>query len=164
MEDIYFYGFSAAYVFVIFLGLMVLKPKASDEDFFLTRRWMLICTSCHSRYYLGYCGMGCKTTWLNLQPTAMTNRGTKINHQPNILHSELDFRPVQIITGHVIYNSPYKYWPDENGPSHLISSQSNQLFLFLGMTMEDIRALEDKTKEELEKQRSSGEVRGTKPI
>ena len=38
MEDIYFYGFSAAYVFVIFLGLIVLKPKASDEDFFLTRR------------------------------------------------------------------------------------------------------------------------------
>ena len=30
------------------------------------------------------------------------------------MHSELDFRPVQIITGHVIYNSPYKYWPDEN--------------------------------------------------
>ena len=38
MEDIYFYGFSAAYVFVIFLGLIVLQPKASDEDFFLTRR------------------------------------------------------------------------------------------------------------------------------
>lgn len=33
-----------------------------------------------------------------------------------------------------------------------------------GMTMEDIRALEDKTKDELEKQRQSGEVRGTKPI
>ena len=47
-----------------------------------------------------------------------------------------------------------------------IDEISNQLFLFsfLGMTMEDIRALEDKTKEELEKQRSSGEVRGTKPI
>ena len=26
-----------------------------------------------------------------------------------ILHSELDFMPVQIITGHVIYNSPYDY-------------------------------------------------------
>ena len=32
------------------------------------------------------------------------------------MHSELDFRPVQIITGHVIYNRPYKYWPDENDP------------------------------------------------
>ena len=40
----------------------------------------------------------------------------------------------------------------------------NYFCLFLGMTMEDIRALEDKTKDELEKQRSSGEVRGTKPI
>ena len=32
------------------------------------------------------------------------------------MHSELDFRPVQLITSHVIYKSPYKYWPDENGP------------------------------------------------
>ena len=32
-----------------------------------------------------------------------------------------------------------------------------------GMTMQDIRELEDKTKEELEKQRKTGEVRGTKP-
>lgn len=29
-----------------------------------------------------------------------------------------------------------------------------------GLTMEDIRALEDKTKEELDKQRQLGEVRG----
>jgi len=32
------------------------------------------------------------------------------------------------------------------------------------MTMADIRALEEKTKEELENQRKHGEVRGTKPI
>ena len=32
------------------------------------------------------------------------------------------------------------------------------------MTMEDIRMLEDKTKAELEEQRKTGEVRGTKPI
>jgi hypothetical protein len=31
--------------------------------------------------------------------------------------SELDSRQVQIITGHVIYNSTYKYRPDENCPS-----------------------------------------------
>jgi len=30
--------------------------------------------------------------------------------------------------------------------------------------MNDIRELEDQTKEELEKQRKTGEVRGTKPI
>ena len=33
-----------------------------------------------------------------------------------------------------------------------------------GMTMEDIRRLEDKTKAELEEQLKTGEVRGTKPI
>lgn len=31
-----------------------------------------------------------------------------------------------------------------------------------GLTMEDIRALEDKTKEELDRQRQVGEVRGMK--
>ena len=36
------------------------------------------------------------------------------------MHSELDFRPDQIITGHVIYNSTYKYWPDENGQKSTI--------------------------------------------
>jgi hypothetical protein len=33
-----------------------------------------------------------------------------------------------------------------------------------GMTMEDIRRLEDKTKAELKEQLKTGEVRGTKPI
>lgn len=33
-----------------------------------------------------------------------------------------------------------------------------------GMTMEDIRRLEDETKDELEKQRQTGEARGTKPL
>ena len=42
------------------------------------------------------------------------------------MHSELDFRPVQVISSHVIYNSPYKYWPYENDlwldkTSHLIT-------------------------------------------
>ena len=35
-----------------------------------------------------------------------------------IMHSKLNFRPVQIITDHVIYNSPYKYGPAENGHKH----------------------------------------------
>ena len=34
-----------------------------------------------------------------------------------MFHSELDFRPVQIITGDVIYKSLYKYWLGENGLS-----------------------------------------------
>ena len=45
------------------------------------------------------------------------------------MHSELDFRPVQIITGHVIYNSPYKYWPDENGHSGVQRKNSRSLEL-----------------------------------
>ena len=37
------------------------------------------------------------------------------------MHLELESRPVQIIKGHVIYNSPYKYWPDENSQCLLAS-------------------------------------------
>lgn len=41
---------------------------------------------------------------------------------------------------------------------------SSQVFCWMdrwyGLTMEDIRALEDKTKEELDRQRQVGEVRG----
>lgn len=41
---------------------------------------------------------------------------------------------------------------------------SSQLFCWMdqwhGLTMEDIRALEDKTREELDRQRQIGEVRG----
>ena len=33
-----------------------------------------------------------------------------------------------------------------------------------GMTMEDIRELEDKTKAELDEERSKGEIRGTKGV
>lgn len=43
---------------------------------------------------------------------------------------------------------------------------SSQLFCWIdqwyGLTMEDIRALEDKTKDELDRQRKVGEVRGMK--
>ena len=33
-----------------------------------------------------------------------------------------------------------------------------------GMTMEDIRALEEKTKAELDEERAKGEIRGTKGV
>ena len=39
----------------------------------------------------------------------------RCTRKDKIMHSKLDFRPVQIITDHVIYNSPYKYGPAENG-------------------------------------------------
>lgn len=46
------------------------------------------------------------------------------------------------------------------------SCNFSQLFCWIdrwyGLTMEDIRALEDKTKEDLDRQRQVGEVRGMK--
>ena len=49
------------------------------------------------------------------------------------MHLKLDFRPVKIITDHVIFNSPYKYWPAERGPSHrnLVSFRTFRGSLFL---------------------------------
>ena len=47
------------------------------------------------------------------------------------MHAELDFRPVQIITGHVIYNSPYKYWPDENDQDKQFLSTTEREETFL---------------------------------
>ena len=41
------------------------------------------------------------------------------------MYSKLDLMPVQIITVHVIYNSPYKYWPDENDHSIPIAASKN---------------------------------------
>ena len=50
------------------------------------------------------------------------------------MHSELDFRPVQIITGHVTYNSPYEYWPDENDLEGGCGKWSNN-FILLGFVV-----------------------------
>ena len=50
----------------------------------------------------------------------------------------------------------------------LFTNFHRQLFCtidkWIEMTMEDIRRLEDKTQQELDKQRKVGSVRGTKPI
>lgn len=47
------------------------------------------------------------------------------------------------------------------------SSDCRQVFCWMdswyGLTMDDIRAIEEKTKEELDKQRKSGDVKGMKP-
>ena len=51
------------------------------------------------------------------------------------MHLELDFRPVQIISGHVIYNSPYKYWPDKNGHVQLNEYETASYFLQLSQNM-----------------------------
>ena len=50
----------------------------------------------------------------------------------------------------------------------LFTNFHRQLFCtidkWIDLTMEDIRRLEDKTQEELNKQRKVGSVRGTKPV
>ena len=70
----------------------------------------------------------------------------------------------------------FKWFGLQNKVEGFIGTTERRLFLnfhrqvfcwtdkWHGMTMEDIRALEDKTKEELENQRMTGEVRGTKPL
>lgn len=49
---------------------------------------------------------------------------------------------------------------------YLINCDFRQVFCWIdrwhGLTMDDIRAIEEKTKEELDKQRQLGEVRGMK--
>ena len=48
----------------------------------------------------------------------------------------------------------------------MIASLFRQVFCWMdswyGLTMDDIRAIEEKTKEELDKQRQSGDVKGMK--
>ena len=43
------------------------------------------------------------------------------------MHSKIDFRPVQNITGHMTYNSPYKYWVAENGQWY-VTDKAGRLF------------------------------------
>lgn len=81
-----------------------------------------------------------------------------------------------VMTCYKLVTIEFKWFGLQSKVENFISTTERRLFLnfhrqvfcwtdkWHGMTMEDIRALEDKTKEELEKQRSSGEVRGTKPI
>ena len=45
--------------------------------------------------------------------------GYDLKHKKR-LNVPLDFMPVQIITGHVIYNSHYKYWPAERGHTQIL--------------------------------------------
>ena len=78
-----------------------------------------------------------------------------------------------VMTCYKLVTMEFKWLGFQSSVESLIASTERQLFLNLhrqlfcwtdkwyGMTMQDIRALEDKTKEELEKQRITGEVRGT---
>ena len=81
-----------------------------------------------------------------------------------------------VMTCYKLVTIEFKWFGLQSKVESFISSTERRLFLnfhrqvfcwtdkWHGMTMEDIRALEGKTKEELENQRRSGEVRGTKPI
>ena len=81
-----------------------------------------------------------------------------------------------VMTCYKLVTIEFKWFGLQNKVESFIASTQRRLFInfhrqvfcwtdkWHGMTMEDIRALEEKTKEELDKQRKSGEVRGTKPI
>lgn len=81
-----------------------------------------------------------------------------------------------VMTCYKLVTIEFKWFGLQSKVESFIATTERRLFLnfhrqvfcwtdkWHGMTMEDIRALEDKTKEELEAQRKTGEVRGTKPI
>ena len=86
------------------------------------------------------------------------------------------FQVDPVMTCYKLVTIEFKWFGLQSKVENFISTTERRLFLnfhrqvfcsidkWHGMTMEDIRTLEDKTKEELEKQRSLGEIRGTKPI
>ena len=79
-----------------------------------------------------------------------------------------------VMTCYKLVTMEFKWFGLQSKVESFISSTERRLFLNLhrqvfcwtdkwhGMTIQDIRALEEKTKEELEQQRKTGEVRGTK--
>jgi len=81
-----------------------------------------------------------------------------------------------VMTCYKLVTIEFKWFGLQTKAESIILSTQNRLFLnfnrqvfcwmdkWYGMTMEDIRALEDQTKEELESARQTGEIRGTKPL
>ena len=81
-----------------------------------------------------------------------------------------------VMTCYKLVTIEFKWFGLQNKVESFIATTERRLFLnfhrqvfcwtdkWHGMTMQDIRELEDKTKDELEAQRKTGEVRGTKPI
>ena len=86
------------------------------------------------------------------------------------------FQVNPVMTCYKLVTIEFKWFGLQSKVESFLSSFQQRIFLnfhrqlfcwtdkWHGMTMEDIRALEDKTKEELEQQRQSKETRGTKPI
>ena len=81
-----------------------------------------------------------------------------------------------VMTCYKLVTIEFKWFGLQSKVESFIATTERRLFLnfhrqvfcwtdkWHGMTMQDIRELEDKTKDELEAQRKTGEVRGTKPI
>nr|ACO15113.1 Phosphatidylinositol transfer protein alpha isoform [Caligus clemensi] len=81
-----------------------------------------------------------------------------------------------VMTAYKLVTVQFKWFGLQGKVENFIQQTERRLFLnfhrqvfcwtdrWHGLTMDDIRAIEDKTKEDLEKQRKEGEVRGTKPI
>ncbi|XP_040575189.1 phosphatidylinositol transfer protein beta isoform [Lepeophtheirus salmonis] len=81
-----------------------------------------------------------------------------------------------VMTCYKLVTVHFKWWGLQTRVENFIQSTLKRLFTNMhrqvfcwtdkwhGMTMESIRALEDKTKEELESQRRTGEIRGTKSV
>jgi len=78
-----------------------------------------------------------------------------------------------VMTAYKLVTIQFKWWGLQDRVEKFIHTTEKRLFLnfhrqvfcwmdkWHGMTMDDIRALEDKTKRELDEERSKGEIRGT---
>ena len=81
-----------------------------------------------------------------------------------------------VMTCYKLVTVEFKWWGLQTKVEQFIMQTERRLFnnfhrqvfcwtdKWHGMTMADIRALEEKTKQELEDARKTGEVRGTKPV
>jgi len=81
-----------------------------------------------------------------------------------------------VMTCYKLVSVEFKWWGLQNKVESFIMQTERRLFnnfhrqvfcwtdKWHGMTMKDIRELEDKTKDELETARKTGEVKGTKPV
>lgn len=98
-----------------------------------------------------------------------TKRGPLINEPGRKWQLSVD----PVMTCYKLITIEFKWWGVQGQMESFIMRQQRRLLINLhrqifcstdkwhGMTLEDIRKLEDKTREELEQQRQEGEVRGT---
>lgn len=119
-------------------------------------------------------------------PDAVSSSDYKEDEDPTIFHSEKTGRGPLVkgdwkknenypkMTCYKLYRVTFKWWGLQTkvesvifrAVKRLLTNFHRQLFCWLdkwfGMTMADIRELEDRTKEDLDKKRKEGEVKGMK--